>query len=57
MAYIGASPTYGVFDRQVLTGDGSTTTYSLDHMGSYQLHCWSYWTVLFKNQNIRIQLH
>ena len=32
MAYIGASPTYGVFDRQVLTGDGSTTTYSLDHM-------------------------
>ena len=32
MAYIGASPTYGVFDRQVLTGDGSTTTYNLDHM-------------------------
>ena len=57
MAYIGASPTYGVFDRQVLTGDGSTTTYNLDHMASYQLHCWSYWTVLFKNQNIRIQLH
>ena len=32
MAYIGASPTYGVFDRQVLTGDGSTTTFNLDHM-------------------------
>ena len=32
MAYIGASPTYGVFDRQVLAGDGSTTTYNLDHM-------------------------
>ena len=32
MAYIGASPTYGVYDRQVLTGDGSTTTYNLDHM-------------------------
>jgi len=32
MAYIGASPTYGVFDRQVLTGDGTTTTYNLDHM-------------------------
>lgn len=32
MAYIGAQPTYGVFDRQVLTGDGSTTTYNLDHM-------------------------
>lgn len=31
MAYIGASPSYGVFDRQVLTGDGSTTTYSLDY--------------------------
>ena len=32
MAYIGASPTYGVFDRQVLTGDGSTTQFNLDHM-------------------------
>ena len=32
MAYIGASPTYGVFDRQVLAGDGTTTTYNLDHM-------------------------
>ena len=32
MAYIGASPTYGVFDRQVLTGDGTTTQYNLDHM-------------------------
>ena len=34
MAYIGASPTYGVFDRQVLAGDGSTTTYNLDHMAA-----------------------
>ena len=32
MAYIGAQPSYGVFDRQVLTGDGSTTTFNLDHM-------------------------
>ena len=32
MAYIGASPTYGVFDRQVLTGDGTTTQLNLDHM-------------------------
>lgn len=32
MAYIGAQPTYGVFDRQVLTGDGTTTQYNLDHM-------------------------
>jgi hypothetical protein len=31
MAYIGASPAYGVFNRQVLTGDGSTTTYNLDY--------------------------
>jgi hypothetical protein len=31
MAYIGASPAYGVFDRQVITGDGSTTTYQLDY--------------------------
>ena len=32
MAYIGAQPSYGVFDRQILTGDGSTTTFNLDHM-------------------------
>ena len=32
MAYIGAAPTYGVFDRQVLAGDGTTTSYNLDHM-------------------------
>ena len=32
MAYIGAAPTYGVFDRQVLAGDGTTTQFNLDHM-------------------------
>ena len=32
MAYIGAQPSYGVFDRQVLAGDGTTTSYNLDHM-------------------------
>jgi hypothetical protein len=32
MAYIGAAPTYGVFDRQVLAGDGTTTSFNLDHM-------------------------
>ena len=32
MAYIGAAPSYGVFDRQVLTGDGTLTTFNLDHM-------------------------
>jgi len=31
MAYIGATPAYGVFNRQVLTGDGSTTVYDLDY--------------------------
>src|SRR6056300_1923655 len=29
--YIGAEPSYGVFDKQVLTGDGSTTQFNLDH--------------------------
>ena len=29
--YIGAEPSYGVFERQVITGDGSTTQYQLDH--------------------------
>ena len=32
MAYIGAAPSYGVFDRQVLTGDGTATSFNLDHM-------------------------
>ena len=31
MAYIGAEPSYGVFDRQVITGDGTTTAYALDY--------------------------
>ena len=28
--YIGAEPSYGVFDRQILSGDGSTTQFNLD---------------------------
>ena len=32
MSYIGNEPSYGVFDRQVLTGDGSTTQFSLDFL-------------------------
>jgi hypothetical protein len=40
MAYIGAEPSYGIFDRQVITGDGSTTTYQLDYPVSLLLkHC------------------
>jgi hypothetical protein len=31
MAYIGASPSYGVFERQTITGDGSTTQWNLDY--------------------------
>lgn len=31
MAYIGLSPTYGVFEKQVLTADGSTTTFTLNY--------------------------
>ena len=31
MAYIGTEPSYGVFERQVITGDGTTTQYTLDH--------------------------
>ena len=31
MSYIGAEPSYGVFDKQVLTGDGSTTQFNLDY--------------------------
>ena len=31
MAYIGRSPQYGAFEKQSLTGDGSTVTFSLDY--------------------------
>lgn len=31
MAYIGTEPAYGVFQRQVLAGNGTTTQYNLDY--------------------------
>ena len=31
MAYIGRPPEYGAFEKQDITGDGSTTTYTLDY--------------------------
>ena len=30
--YIGATPSYGVFDRQVILGNGTATTFNLDFM-------------------------
>ena len=30
-SYIGASPAYGIFQRQVFAGDGSTTVFNLDY--------------------------
>ena len=29
-AYIGTGPTFGTFDKQLITGDGSTATFTLD---------------------------
>ena len=31
MAYIGSDPQYGAFEKQALTADGSTTTFTLDY--------------------------
>ena len=31
MAYIGRQPAYGAFEKQSLTADGSTTTFSLNY--------------------------
>ena len=31
MAYIGKNPDYGTFEKQTLTADGSTTTFSLNY--------------------------
>ena len=30
MSYIGIEPSFGTFDKQLITGDGSTTTFTLD---------------------------
>ena len=32
MAYIGREPTYGAFEKQTLTADSSTTTFTLDYV-------------------------
>ena len=29
-SYIGTEPTFGTFDKQLITGDGSTATFTLD---------------------------
>ena len=29
-SYIGLEPTFGTFDKQLITGDGSTATFDLD---------------------------
>ena len=31
MSYIGKEPSFGVFEKQILTGDGSSTLFTLDH--------------------------
>ena len=45
MAYIGREPIYGKFERQSLTSDGSTTTFTLNYtIGSASCNfskcCW-----------------
>ena len=32
MSYIGTQPSYGAFEKQFFTGNGTTTVYSLDHV-------------------------
>jgi hypothetical protein len=32
MAWIGRAPQYGAFEKQALTGDGSTVTFTLDYV-------------------------
>ena len=31
MAYIGKEPTFGAFEKQIITGDGSNATFNLTH--------------------------
>jgi hypothetical protein len=32
MAYIGRQPSYGAFEKQSITADGSTTSFTLDYV-------------------------
>ena len=32
MSYIGSQPSYGAFEKQFFTGDGTNTVYNLDHI-------------------------
>ena len=55
MSYIGVEPTGGTFDKQVITGDGSNTTFNLDFPVKAQLMVSL--RVYYKNQTLHLMFH
>ena len=43
MSYIGKEPSYGVFEKQILTGDGSSTLFTL---GPLVVRRWFYTSII-----------
>ena len=54
MAYIGAKPVNGFFEKQQLSTDGSTTTFSLNFTVGSTTAILVVLVVLFKNQTLHI---
>ena len=53
-SYIGLEPSHGSFDKQLITGDGSTATFTLEFpVAQSQDNFLYHWMVLFKNQITR----
>ena len=52
-AYIGIEPSYGAFEKQLITGDGTNSTFDLDYpVAQETVSCWCRLMVLFKNQSM-----
>ena len=56
-SYIGLDPSYGAFEKQLITGDGTNSTFDLDYPVGQPVSCWCLLTVLFKNQNMHSQFN
>ena len=54
-SYIGIDPSYGAFEKQLLTGDGTNSTFTLDYPVGQPGQLLVSLMVLFKNQNMRLR--
>ena len=56
-SYIGIDPSYGAFEKQLLTGDGTNSTFTLDYPVGRNGRLLVSVMVLFKNQSMRLRFH